>query len=936
MSTPNPTGGGSTSLVKVLAAAESGERYPVMNLIRKNPEQAAVIAKLVSALIPPRHDDKGNRELPTPNVMELRAMGNRLSRDITDAESVLSMLPDMELSMQILVSAILSPKDMVTIDLNYLAAEGVLPVELSSALLNIIRTLFDQGYKIKPELTKILRDMLFEKGSHVRAVIPESSLDEIINRHAAVTMESVADIIRPDGSVRGVGFLGSGLDKKSEWDETKRHGVALEDFGNYEFNNDHDAQVKFFHGKFDKLETTLESLPGVFVTDNPAILSYPRLQAKMRKDKLRMALRRSNKLNVTMEAFSSVKMQKLTDRELTAALFKRPSNAHKVVDRLVTNEQSIRRSVGEPLVMELPPESVIPVTVPGQPEKHVGYFLILDNTGNPVRGKSNHDYYSELSQRLDGTGGGSMPSQLLQRVKGMTTGFDCSNNEHLDYSVRVYGDMIEQDLLARLRNGVYTNGVALARNQEIFRVMLARTLSKQQTQLLFLPVELVTYFAFDYNADGIGKSLLSNMKVLNSLRATLMFANVMQSVRNSIGLTNVNLKLDEEDPDPQKTVERMMSEVVRGRQQAFPLNTSSPADIVYQLQRAGYQFTWEGHPGLPDVKVEMTERNTNYALPDPALEENLRKRAIMATGLNPETVDTAFNGEFATSVLNNNLLLSRRVMQRQDEFMPQLKDHLGKYILASQATIDEMREQIAGHWEHMNHDPDLLEQIPGEGEVKKANAIDFVLHEFIAGMTIELPRPNTVTTQNQLTALQGYIELLDIGLDGWFNQKFMSDTMTGQLSATAEALRELIRAHYIRKWMADNGVLPELADMTARDEDGKLRLDFSENNKAFLESIMGMSGTLLAAVAPIKKKLDEDLKKLGIQGDAGGFGGGGGGAFGAPGGGGDDFGAGGGDTTPDVGGLPGEDAGTGEPPAGGTAGAGEGTAAPDTDSNPPA
>jgi hypothetical protein len=894
----NPTGP-NTELVKAVAAADTGSRYPVMQLIRRNPEQAAVISKLIQAAVPPRHNERGEREFPIPNVLEMRAMSSRISRDNVDAESVLSMLPDMELSMQILISAILSPKDMMTIELNFAAPEGVLPVELSSALLQLISTHFDQVYKIKTELPEILRKMLFTTGSYIAAVIPESSVDELINRHTPVTMEALSDVFTKEGRVQGLGLLGHGRKEQKEETEVK-YGIALEDFAEYNYSATYDTKIPLLtaEGKVDGQHV----LDGISVTDNPAILSYPRLQEKIRHDRIQNRLRKTNHLHLSLEA---MKVTKLTDRELTSAIYKRGRVGLKQIERMVTQEQAIRATIGEPMLLELPSESVIPVMVPGQEKKHVGYFVILDATGNPVRGKSNHDYYSELSDRLSNTGSGSMPSQLLSRVKGLTTGFDCSNNEHLDYATRVYADMVEQDLLARLRNGVYTNGVALARNQEIYRIMLARTLSRQQTQLLFLPVELVTYFAFDYNGDGIGKSLLTSMKLLNSLRATLMFSNVMQSVRNSIGLTDVNFKLDEDDPDPQKTIERMMNEVVRARQQAFPLNTSSPADIVYQLQRAGYQFTYDGHPGLPDVKVAISERNTNYPVPDATLEENLRKRAIMATGLNPETVDTAFNGEFATSVVNNNIMLARRVMQKQDEFMPMLKDHLGKYILASQTLIDGLREQIAGHYDKIEIDPDLLKQMPGQGEYQKSMMVDYLAHVFIEGLEVTLPRPNTVTTANQLAALQSYIELLDIAIDGWINEKFFTGEIVGTMSPAAESLKVIIRSYFVRKWMADNGVMNELAEITARDDKGLITKDFAEAQKAHLEGIMQVSSTIIAAIEPIKKQMDAVLKKAGFQGDAmgggGGFGGGsfggggGGGGFESPAsGGGDDFGLGGG------------------------------------------
>ncbi len=79
---------------------------------------------------------------------------------------------------------------------------------------------------------------------------------------------------------------------------------------------------------------------------------------------------------------------------------------------------------------------------------------------------------------------------MINKVKSQMEGFNFMSRESLDYSARVYGDMIQRDRLARLRNGVYGSGVEIARREEVYRVMFARALAKQNSQLLFIPAEL--------------------------------------------------------------------------------------------------------------------------------------------------------------------------------------------------------------------------------------------------------------------------------------------------------------------------------------------------------------------------------------------------------------------------------------------------------------
>lgn len=926
-------------ILKQVVAVDDGEKFPVMSVIRSNPALAAAISKLRSDGQQPRYGKGGQRELMAPNTMAFRQQSERTMNEIKDAEGVMSILPDIELSAQILISSIMSPKDMVTVELLFAGPDGVLPNQVGMEIIALVRKHFDQTYKIKNDLELILRDMLFDKGAHVRLVLPENSLDEFINRHAplAVAMESINvgynEVFNSDGTPKPLGFLGNGnngvpqaetaikFENFANPSPTSVDGsVSIENYKAY--NNETHAPV----GN----EKVVQKLDFLFVTDNFAVLSTPRAMAGLRQLQVAEKLKTHTRTNgIAMEGFDAsmyeqrnVVRQKLSDRELTTALFKHANTKADNVSSLKTQQQLKRTTIGNPLVMELPTESVIPVHVPGQPEKHVGYFVLLDNSGHPISIKNKSDYYSDLAGRMGtNVGTSSLPSQVIARTKSMMGGFDCSNSEHLDYSARVYGDLITADLLARLRNGIYTNGVALGTNDDVYRIMLARTLQQQRTQILFVPVELVTYFAFRFNADGIGRSILSDTKIINALRSTLMFANTMAAIRNSIGMTTVDFKLDPEDPDPTKSLEIMMSEVLRSRQQAFPLNTQSPADIVYQLQRGGYQFTYSDHPGLPDVKVEFGERQSNYPKPDTELEESLRKRSIMAYGLNPETVDTAFSGEFATTVTQNNIMLTRRVMQLQDRFTPLLTSHLVKYIRASEVMMSEITDLISDNYDKIKLPSEIEEKfnfgdnVDLRKKVEKSIIVEHLVEMFLEGMEVTLPRPDTVTIENQSTAFDSYIKLLDQALDAWLNKEFFSQELAGDITGMVDSVRASVKAYYIRKWFSDNGVMPELAEMTAQDSEGVPRIQFWNEQKNHIESLMKSLAALGAGLKPMNDATNKVAGDIGLDaGMGGGFGGGAGGGFGGDmgggtgGAGGSDFGLGGG----------GDNFGLGDPVAGGS------------------
>lgn len=888
---------------------QGGVHYPAMTLVNDNPELAAVMSKLVTPQIRPSYGANGQRLMPNPSNTEFKTISHKRARAINDSETVMQLLPDMELSAQILCSSILSPKDMMAVDLNFIPPEGVLNSQTTAALVQVVRTHFDQLYKIKPELGKILRKMLFETGSHPLVVLPENSLDEVINRNTNITMESLSSFIDPvTQKVRSVGILGPRTKPKVSTPGTFG-GISLENFQSYT-KADGVGAVQI---QLNPASQELVSLECLVVSDNVNALKFPYVEQRLREQRLSGAIG-SNMMLINPTLKTSLEglydnshprsqvqrggsIQGFNDAELSGLLYKAKPSGYTPIMMLKTDGQLQRRSVGAPLVMELPSEAVIPVHMPGHPNKHIGFFVMVDANGNPLSKDTNKDYYSELQDRLNGTTGGSFQSGLLSRLKSSMNGFNCAERDHIDYSARVYAEMVEQDLLARLRNGIYANGVALAKNEEIFRIMLARTLAGQQTQLLFIPVEQMTYFAFKYNDDGTGKSLLEDMKMINSLRAMLMFSNVMASVRNSIGRRVVNLKFDESDPDPMKTAELMINEIVRSNQQSFPLGASSPVDIVDYLQRAAMEFAYEGHPGMPDVKVDFSEKQSSFAKADTELEDNLRKRSINHVGLAPEMIDASQGPDFATTVVNNSIMLARRVMQLQDEFTPLLMDHFRKVIKATPALIKELRQIVVDNFDSNQERLTDDEKKRFEGPEARDFGINQLLLDFVNGLEVQLPRPNTVTLENQEKAFDTYVNMLDKVIEAYISDKFFTEDIGGEVATNVLTIKEVVRSYFIRQWLAENGVMPELAKITTTDEDGRPEVNFWDDNEQHLANLTKTMTHFMVRVQPPKNEGDETLQANGVPPGTGGGGFGGGGDMGMQGGGGggaDDFGMGGG------------------------------------------
>lgn len=844
-----------------IQARSSNQRFPIIQLVRNNTELASVISKLHRSKEQPGYNTSGNREPSNPDLFKLRGVATNTANSITDSQLAMQMLPDLELAAQILISIILSPKDMVSVDPGFSTLDDITSPDLTGKLINVIKKYFDTKYDLVKLLHVSLRDMLFETGSYPMIVLPENTIDYAINGYTKFSLESFSHSFDNQGQIRNIGLLGPAVLNTPREDSTNT-GISLESFDLNRSNlSSIDPRIMLsMEGK--SFDTHIR------VTDNFDFLKIPKINERSRELKHKEILMdRNNPLNFSLE--SEVSKLSLNDRELTGLLFKDRSSKYKSIDSLKTDQELDRMMLGDPLIMHLPSESVIPVYIPGSPEAHIGYFLLLDNDGNPLDLSSEKDSYRELASKMQSNG--NFPSAMLKKAQHTLNGIDCTNREHLDYVSRVYGEMIEADLLARLRNGKYTNGVAIARKEEIYRIMLARSFSNRSTQVLWVPSTLMTYFAIRFNGNGVGKSLLDDLKIVNSLRAMTNAANVMALLKNSIARTGVRLKFDEHDPNPQKTLETVVHEIIRNRQQMIPWGTINPADISDWFGRAGLEIIYEGHPGMPDVGIEFEERTSNVAQPNTELTDELRKQTAMGLGLSPETIDAALQPEFATSIVTNNIMMSKRALQIQEQFLPIVSDHVAKIIKNTPSILNDLLNHLYDDFDQINLSPKLKEKVI-ENEQLKLLVCKQTLKDFIDSLEVTLPKPDSVTLENQYNALETMDKILDRALDSYINSQMFNEDTGGQMGMKADTIKAMLKAYYMRKWMMENGVLPELANITSTFEEGDPTVDVYSSQAKMFKSFIVYFSKFLIDLREAKGRGDKVLDTLDVgEGDSGGF-----------------------------------------------------------------
>lgn len=801
-------------------------RHARLSYIRENPQVAALVNKITARGNESDGDRENRLKSARPSDFTLSNVSAEISQSIKDADLIFQLLPELVLVKQILISSILSPKDLVNSEINYANVDSGLPNEITTGLVDIVRDYFENTYKIKRLLPKILEDALFDTGSYPLAVLPESSIDKIINSTGKVTLEHVSDEIDPKGNIRSLGILGRNVDES----ETVKYG--LESF----FSNAGVSPVN--HSDY-KLKANINGNDldlSIEVFDNYQFLKIPELKRKLTEDRLSDIIAKRN-INVAIEDIYQYKDS--TDLKIESSFYKRKPTVFEGIVRIDESSPD-RANIGNPLTMKLPSESCIPVYVPGNPRDHLGYFVIMDETGNPLCNATSSDYYRQMGFNLYNN-----TNQVASQLIGSTNvGANGTNPEitkqKFQEAVNVYINTVEKDLLKRLKNGVYGDNVQISRATEIYRIMFSRSLVNKRTQLLFIPRELMTYFAFDYNDDGVGQSLTDKSKVLSSIRSVLLFANTMASIKNSIGRTSAKITLDPKDRNPVETVEFMMHEFARHRRSTFPFGTYNPVDLVSYLANAGIDIAVTGNPGYPETGFDVEHKQNNVTKPDTDLEESLKKRHIQSFGLAPETVDLSMGVDFATSVVSSNLLLSKRVLMYQEIFTEQLQDFISKYTINSGSLLEKMKGIITENKEKL---PEEMKEIP----------VFHIVQQFLSTLLITLPAPDSITLDNQMQAFDKYKEALEKALDAYFSTEFLDSTVLGDLADAIGPTKEALKAHFLRKWLAENNVLPELGDITMLTDDKETPFSLLDIMDHFVD---GLTKSLKPYMDKIKARLE--------------------------------------------------------------------------------
>ena len=850
-----------------------------------------------------------------PDRYMMEASAQEKADDITTGRNHAEILTDVQLAREVLVSSIMSPQDMISTDVGFDVKNDDLPSEVVAASRDVLEEYFTKTYNISSYLPDALDEALFGSGADVRVTLPITALDSIINHGGRVTTESLNEVFAETGLPRNLGILGPSDFSGLEAGVLKKAPTSSQSpisFGIKMAMESLDTEVK--------LDWTSKSAfdDNCMICDNFDTLKLQQVSERINTQAVDVAIAKASgwgtkKLpgdfsiggaqGVSMETVGSMTPDEEGQQRMLSKVNGRLANGGGSGGHALGFAAAVRdteaygkRPAARPLRMKLPTESVIPVHVPGNPQQHVGYFLIQDLEGNPLwlsRGSQN---YRQLANRLRGNTydvknliGENVHRQMFGNIKGDQP---MATQAMLDS----YGSIVEQELVSRVRNGMNRSNVELAMTNEVKRVMLASKLSNCGTVLTYIPKQQMSYFAFYYNDNGFGESLMDRTKIMSNVRSVLLFANTMTAVRKAVGNTELKIELDPEDDDPEATVEYLFHEFSRTRNRAFPLAASTANDTVTFLQQAGVSMAVSGNSKYPETRASTEDKSVSNIDVDIELEKDRRDKQWQGFGLSPELIDGLSSPNFAESIVSGNLLMAKRVLWYQTVGTAMASEHCRQQIRSDGLLFEVLVEAIGGALDKLKEEAinGLYEfyKLPSEAEgtsgaegkkqYRHVSLIRALIEDVTSGFVVTLPEPDVSKFEQQVKAMEAYAAAIESAIKYYITPDMMNQLITSEDGGSVDNFIAMVKGYYMREWMRRNNILDELECLL--DIKGETGSNIVESVRAHNEQIQDVVGSLVRVFRTRSRKFEHDLeadqnkdtKTLGADYQAAAEGGGGG------------------------------------------------------------
>jgi len=154
------------------------------NVVAKDTLKLSLTQKLVSTK---KDEIKVNKKKIDKYLPNFNNVSTYTSDMLRNNDDILLLFPDIELSMEIVTSSIISPMDILNTKLTYDAKINYLTSSLKHNFINMTEDYVKETYNYEGKINKIVKESLFTHGSYINLIIPDNIFNKMVNDNTRVS-----------------------------------------------------------------------------------------------------------------------------------------------------------------------------------------------------------------------------------------------------------------------------------------------------------------------------------------------------------------------------------------------------------------------------------------------------------------------------------------------------------------------------------------------------------------------------------------------------------------------------------------------------------------------------------------------------------------------------------------------------------------------------
>lgn len=739
----------------------------------------------------------------------LESVADDTHTKIEELRNLTIVAPEIKMSKRVIVSTIMSPQDLQTnkinITMNY---EGLAP-EIKSDLLEKLNNFFNNEFHLAQRLYSWLSTAGFEEGAKAMLVLPKHELDvqnavadvlaaheDLKQSHDRIVSSTEALYIEPPENRRNLiaerleaefesSLESLGVDK---WFENHKYtDSSTESNKTVTISSKQDLVKHLVKGTFKLLKQHDDG--SVVVTRDLSQISKGYLN---NSDKLKDLLKDA-KAQIT--GF---------DPEKSGGFQTTPVRCLTISDNIKVGEDDL------PIVLELPSDSVIPVCAPGDNKNHIGYFVLVDENGQPIRGRNNFfkTGSTDVTNRL-----AMSAAQAVYGNATLTSFSELTSNPEFMFQqmTEVFTVAVNKLLESRLNKDGLT-GLDINMHNAVGKALFSNLLANNRITMIFVPEPMMVYYCFDHRDNGTGKTFLEDIAQMLALRTTLVTARLMAAVENATVRRKIEVDIDDKENNPIQTIQAVVRQALSKYAPSFSTEVQTAAE---SMVNRNIQVVPKSMAGTTDnLSVNYEKVYGNAQSPDTDLLDKLNNWIGMGLGGLPASVlNQLSENEFSRSVATTNMYFANTVAGWQLAIKPTNKKFISLYISSNTKLLELIKSIIR---KDKDGEPEKLDE--NTTDDVENEALQRQVNDIIKSLEVDLPPPQMAAKKAHFEEIQSFAEMIEKLVTIIYSDDTVIDD---ELKGSMPVIRATITSKLLREFLPKLGVqaIADIPEPTAIDAD---------------------------------------------------------------------------------------------------------------------